>query len=131
VVLRSAAPVAGAASMLGLTPRYGSAPRLPPLCSPPGGKGSPREVTAAPLPRRGAARVRSACPCPRDEAEGQGQAPLRFMRYAVAVARLRPEAVLRCGLCAPAPRLRRGAATKMTISENIDISIFIDDQGMG
>jgi len=63
------------------------------------------------MPRRGAARLRSACPCPRDEAEGQGQAPLRFMRYAVAVARLRPEAVLRCGLYAPAPRLRRGAAT--------------------
>jgi hypothetical protein len=63
------------------------------------------------MPRRGAARLRSTCPRPRDETEGRGQAPLRLVRYAVAVARLRPEAVLRCGLCAPAPRLRRGAAT--------------------
>ena len=70
---------------VGLSPRYGSAPRFPPLCSPPGGKGSPREKTAAPPPRRSAARFRSA----------------------VAVIRLQPEAVFRSGFCAPAPRPKK------------------------
>ena len=83
-------------------PPKGASPPCPPL-----GCGSRRRGADARRLRRSAALFRSACPCPRDEAEGQGQAPLQrpdpevAPRQAVRLMNLPDGLSLRLSLSAP------------------------------